>query len=262
MSLPLGSGVAVLHFTIQVAVAYAYLAAAILLLIAAELAWPRECQPQLTGRITAILFSVIYIPFGILFVNAVRPIMGPPVFRFGILASAITAAVVGDLFYYWLHRAQHSFKLLWPFHAVHHSIEKLVAGSGFHHLAEAPLRALFVSVPLAFVTTRPTLATVLISFHGLYIHSMTRIHFGPLSRLVCDNRIHRLHHSLEVKHRDHNFAAFTPLWDMLFGTFHPVDGWPNVGLSDNHEPKNVREYALRPFTQLFAFGTKTALPRS
>ncbi|MBK8742853.1 MAG: hypothetical protein IPM02_26780 [Betaproteobacteria bacterium] len=30
---------------------------------------------------------------------------------------------------------------------------------------------------------------------------------------------HRIHHSIEQPHRDRNFAALFPVWDVLFGTY-------------------------------------------
>lgn len=50
--------------------------------------------------------------------------------------------------------AQHAIPFLWRFHGVYHSIERLAAGSGFHHLAAAPVRAILVTVPLSLIWDR------------------------------------------------------------------------------------------------------------
>lgn len=49
----------------------------------------------------------------------------PLVLVLGYMLVPLAAAFVSDLFYYWFHRAQHAFRLLWRLHAVHHSIEEL-----------------------------------------------------------------------------------------------------------------------------------------
>lgn len=64
-----------------------------------------------------------------------------------------------------------------------------------------------------------------------------------------DNRLHRIHHSREERHINHNFATRTPIWDVLFGTayFPRRDEWPAVGLMDTDEPRTLRDYLLLPF---------------
>ena len=64
----------------------------------------------------------------------------------------------------------------------------------------------------------PWLVIVLANTHSYFIHSSARLNIGPLRYLLCDNRFHRIHHSREQRHIDHNFATSTPLWDVLFGT--------------------------------------------
>ena len=71
---------------------------------------------------------------------------------------------------------------------------------------------------------------------------------GPLRAWFVDNRYHRIHHSLEERHFDRNFGAFTTLWDRLFGTHYaPEPGeWPDVGLAEVGEPGGVREWLDQP----------------
>ena len=61
----------------------------------------------------------------------------------------------------------------------------------------------------------PWLVIVLANTHSCFIHSSARLNIGPLRRLLCDNRFHRIHHSREQHHIDHNFATSTPLWDVI-----------------------------------------------
>ena len=43
----------------------------------------------------------------------------------GYAIATVGLAMVGNFFYYWMHRAQHAVPLLWRFHRVHHSIAEL-----------------------------------------------------------------------------------------------------------------------------------------
>jgi sterol desaturase/sphingolipid hydroxylase (fatty acid hydroxylase superfamily) len=162
------------------------------------------------------------------------------------LAAIVTTAVVHDFFFYWYHRAQH--RWLWRFHAVHHSIRDLNAVNSYHHASEAIVSLVLNTIPVSLLVADPSSALPFVALalwlHVVWIHSPTRAHLGPLRVVLADNRFHRIHHSLEERHFDRNFGAFTTLWDRLFGTAHfpERDEWPDVGLKDVREPAGVREW--------------------
>jgi len=177
-----------------------------------------------------------------------------PVRVAGWLVAAFAIVMIGNFFYYWLHRAQHKFPWLWRFHRVHHSITEMSATNGYHHVAEELFQFTAVTVPMAFllgVATGPVpwIVLTVASTHGFFIHSSANINIGPFRYILGDNRYHRLHHSLEERHFNRNFATLTPLWDLMFGTaYFPKAGeWPQVGLSDFREPKTMRDYLMMPF---------------
>lgn len=172
----------------------------------------------------------------------------------GWLVAALGIAMVGNFFYYWMHRAQHRVGWLWRFHKVHHSITELSATSSYHHVAEDLFQFAAVTMPMAILLgvasgPVPWLVIVLANTHSYFIHSSARLNIGPLRYLICDNRFHRLHHSREPEHVGHNFATSTPFWDVLFGTAHfpQRNEWPAVGLSDVPEPRTIADYLLMPF---------------
>ena len=73
-----------------------------------------------------------------------------------------------------------------------------------------------------------------------YIHSPIDVHFGPLRKVLVDNRFHRIHHSLEPRHFDKNFGVCFTIWDRWFGTaYDPAPNeWPQVGLADARPAAN------------------------
>jgi sterol desaturase/sphingolipid hydroxylase (fatty acid hydroxylase superfamily) len=172
----------------------------------------------------------------------------------GWLAATLGLAIIADFFYYWLHRAQHSVSWLWRFHRVHHSISEMSATNSYHHVAEDLFQYVAVTLPLTFllgVSTGPVpwLMIVVLNTQSYFIHSSANFNIGPLRYLLMDNRLHRIHHSREDRHFNHNFATRTPIWDVLFGTayFPRRDEWPAVGLSHTVEPRTLRDYLLLPF---------------
>ena len=159
---------------------------------------------------------------------------------------------VFDLFYYLMHRAQHSFPVLWEIHKAHHSIRNLNAIVSYHHFLDDFCRVFFIYIPLAFLVKidAPKLA-ILSSFYiafGQFIHMNSKINLGPLRYVFSDNYFHRIHHSIENKHHNKNFSAFFPFWDVVFRSayFPKKDEFPEVGLPDDEQPTTIKEYLLFP----------------
>ena len=69
----------------------------------------------------------------------------------GWLVAALGIAMVGNFFYYWMHRAQHRFGWMWRFHKVHHSITEMSATSSYHHVAEDLFQFAAVTMPMAIL---------------------------------------------------------------------------------------------------------------
>lgn len=167
-----------------------------------------------------------------------------------IILAACCSALVADFFLYWYHRAQH--RLLWRFHAVHHSIRDLNAINSYHHVSEALFSGVLIALPttLIVVDYGPTVPVLvfLTSLQAVYLHSPTRLNAGPLRAMLGDNVWHRVHHSLDKAHFDKNFGVLTTFWDRVFGTayFPRSDEWPAVGLVDQAPPGGLREWVMFP----------------
>lgn len=217
---------------------------------AAEMAWPREPLMAHRYRLRIVAFGLIAIPLGALCAKAFSAVsFGPLIEPLG-FGDAVIAILVADFLYYWFHRVQHAVPWLWRVHSVHHSAEKMGAGAGYHHLLEVPLKAALVNFPafLIFGASAGTVGFLFMMVHGFYLHSTTQLNFGPFAWILCDNRVHRIHHSRDASHFDRNFGVTTLLWDRLFGTayFPQADEWPAVGLDDQREPQTFREWLWLP----------------
>jgi sterol desaturase/sphingolipid hydroxylase (fatty acid hydroxylase superfamily) len=176
----------------------------------------------------------------------------------GWIVTPVAAVIVGEFFYYWYHRAQHTSKFLWAFHAEHHALREMSAFNSNHHFTEEIFRIPFIIIPMSFLVQvdpgfAPAIVWLIIGVQGQYIHSHTRFSLGPLRYVVADNRFHRIHHSVEREHWNRNFGSFTSVWDIVFGTAHMPrrDEWPDTGIEEHDEAKTVREYLFRPFSKVF-----------
>lgn len=232
---------------------------------------------SMASRVRAAGFWAVYIAITVGFMTAftalwsklgITPLLS---FSFGALAASpnkflnvigwivapVAAVIVGEFFYYWFHRAQHTSKFLWAFHSEHHALREMSAWNSNHHFTEEIFRIPFVIIPMSLLIQidpgfAPAIVWLLIGVQGQYIHSHTRFNFGPLRYVVADNRFHRIHHSVERLHRNKNFGSFTSVWDTVFGTAHfpRRDEWPDTGIDEHDEAKTVREFLFRPFAKL------------
>jgi sterol desaturase/sphingolipid hydroxylase (fatty acid hydroxylase superfamily) len=178
----------------------------------------------------------------------------PPLAVLGGIVASLAVIQVGEFFYYWFHRLQHSSKLLWRFHAEHHALEEMSAFNCNHHFTEEIFRIPFITIPLSLLFSFdqgyvPWIWAFLIGWQGIYEHSCTRLNLGWFRYIVPDNRFHRIRHSKEPKHFDKNFGSASALWDIVFGTAHypRKDEWPDVGLEQMKEATNLRQFLFRAF---------------
>jgi sterol desaturase/sphingolipid hydroxylase (fatty acid hydroxylase superfamily) len=165
---------------------------------------------------------------------------------------AAVAVVLGDLLVYWLHRAFHHFDLLWRFHAVHHSSERLDwLAAHREHPVDGVLVQTAQNLPAMLLGLPFELLAVLIVFRGAWsilIHSNVRLPLGPLRILFGAPELHHFHHA-RLPRTEHNFANLAPWLDVVFGTYHcPKDSEPYpLGLSTPW-PRGYVSQLAHPFT--------------
>lgn len=154
--------------------------------------------------------------------------------------------VAFDFFYYWFHRLQHRWEWMWRFHRFHHADSNVsISSATRHHWLEEALRYFVMSVPLLFLFGSPeqtfTWLGVLTGVLGLFIHWNVPLTLGPLRAVLVGPQYHRLHHSIESRHYDKNFAVIFPFWDKLFGTQCLPQGreFPETGLNDTQAPNGL-----------------------
>lgn len=172
----------------------------------------------------------------------------------GAIAATLLFLFIYDFFYYWWHRSQHKHPSLWAIHKLHHLDEAINASTDLrHHWLEDLGRLPVIVVPMTILFKLSPQADGVVGFlfasWTLFIHANLRLNLGRLSWLVDGPQLHRIHHSRLREHFDRNFAAFFPIWDVLFGTyFHPRRGeFPPTGVADEPAVSGVLQGALLPF---------------
>jgi len=173
----------------------------------------------------------------------------------------VAGMIVGEIGFYWGHRWAHKIPLLWRFHAIHHSAEKVffLTSSRAHPIDNVfirlcgliPAYVLGVASPLTpNGTLVPVIVVLVATVWGFFIHANMRIRLGPLEWLVATPAFHHWHHTNSAQ-RDCNYASMLPWIDRLFDTHHLPKEWPSEYGIDEQLPESLAGqllYPLRPAT--------------
>lgn len=178
-------------------------------------------------------------------------LMRPAVQALPAWSTPVLGFLLFDLVIYWVHRANHEVAWLWRFHRVHHSTEHLDWISGFR---SHPFDALLAGPPVVVLLVAGfdgELTGVLLVLQlviGLFLHANVRWRLRPLQKLVATPEFHHWHHAGEPQAWHTNYAAFLPVWDLLFGTFRiPADRRPAFYGIDEPLPADMVGQLLDPF---------------
>ncbi|PCK08304.1 MAG: sterol desaturase [Alteromonadaceae bacterium] len=170
-----------------------------------------------------------------------------------ILLQFVLVLICADFVLYWEHRVYHEVQLLWPVHAVHHSVENMdwLAGSRGHFFQTFSERAM-VMVPLYLLGVDEAALNIYVTMAALQavlIHCNCGLSFGLLKYIIVTPQFHHWHHSSEKPAIDTNYSAHTILFDWLFKTMHlPGAHWPAKYGTTKKLPRTYLGQTLYPIT--------------
>jgi sterol desaturase/sphingolipid hydroxylase (fatty acid hydroxylase superfamily) len=132
-----------------------------------------------------------------------------------------------DLAYYWFHRIAHERRWFWASHIVHHSSQHYNLTTALRQTWTGTLGLNFIFwLPLVYIGFPPLMVFLFSSISLVYqfwIHTETIARMGPLEWVMNTPSHHRVHHAINAKYLDANYAGVLIIWDRLFGTFVPED---------------------------------------
>lgn len=233
-----------------------YLVALLSTLVLTALFYPFELTaPAERQTFRRRILNYLYLPVALAWVIALQQLLLPwhllllRMTRGGVLAKLIdnpdlvtkialtlVFAFCWDVWQYWVHRAQHSWPLLWETHRFHHSETAMnTSTQARHHLLSYVVYTIaYAPMLIVFGGFAPHAVVLVLMFRvwGFVNHANVRWGFGRLTPLLAGPQWHRIHHSVEPRHLDKNFAAIFPFIDRIFGTYHrPArDEYPATGL--------------------------------
>ncbi|HEY9619247.1 MAG TPA: sterol desaturase family protein [Crinalium sp.] len=175
-----------------------------------------------------------------------------PISHIPLWLQGLLAIVVGDFIGYWTHRWHHT-RMLWDYHAVHHSADTIdwLTAVRLHPFNDIVSRVCQAS-PLLLLGISPIAVEVYTPFLSSYvalIHANVSWTYGPFKYVLASPAFHRWHHTLEEAGQGKNFAGLFPIYDVIFGTFYMPEGEQprNFGLHGEQIPEDFFSQLLYPF---------------
>jgi sterol desaturase/sphingolipid hydroxylase (fatty acid hydroxylase superfamily) len=153
-----------------------------------------------------------------------------------------------DLAYYWFHRTAHLRRWFWASHVVHHSSEHYNLTTALRQTWTGNLSLSFAFwLPLMVVGFPPAMVVMFSTYSLAYqywVHTEAIGRLGPLEFVFNTPSHHRVHHAVNPRYLDSNYAGVLIVWDRLFGTFvaETAEDKPRYGIAHplgSHNPLRI-----------------------
>ena len=175
-----------------------------------------------------------------------------PIYEASGFVQFIIVLVVLDISSYFIHRLNHT-KLIWKFHAIHHSP---IALNWLSTYRNHPFNVFLGGVLGGFLIGaffRDTVVLVAFAFsstYTLFIHSNCKVSYGVFDKIFTSPLVHHWHHSVDRKAYDANFAGMFSIIDVIFGTFYLPENkaFPReLGVKDSRLRESLVSQLSYPF---------------
>lgn len=127
-----------------------------------------------------------------------------------------------DLTFYWWHRANHIYPLLWRFHNVHHVDPDLDVTTSFRfHFVETFYSTAFRILQVGLVGITPLIYLVyemVFNLATMFHHSNLHLPIGVerlVNKVLVTPRMHGVHHSAVGSETNSNYSVVFRWWDLL-----------------------------------------------
>jgi len=158
-----------------------------------------------------------------------------------------------DVAYYWWHRLSHEVNVLWAVHAVHHQSEDYNLAVALRQAVLSTVSSFPFYAPMALLGVPVVAYVTSVSLSTLYqfwIHTELVGKLGPLEWALNTPSAHRVHHAVNPRYLDRNYAAVLIVWDRLFGSYAEERERPVYGLTHPMRSFNPAWAQLQPWVEI------------
>jgi sterol desaturase/sphingolipid hydroxylase (fatty acid hydroxylase superfamily) len=214
---------------------------------------------SLIGGFIGLIFNFFLL---IYIVEAISPFEVFSISSWGIplTLNFVISFLLIDLLHYLSHRLHHQLPLLWRFHRLHHSENKVDTLTALLHHPFEVISSLVINVIGYLIFDIPVIAIFYHSCAVLLNAPLTHIRlFLPerfdrfISVIFVTPNFHSAHHSLNFKESNSNFGIIFSFWDILFGTVAKIslsrllEMKFGIELKQSPNSCSLREYLINPF---------------
>jgi sterol desaturase/sphingolipid hydroxylase (fatty acid hydroxylase superfamily) len=151
------------------------------------------------------------------------------------LAMIFFPLFLHDCWFYWSHRIEHKVPILWEFHKIHQSDERMNTSTwARNHFLQESWRAFslysrwaLLSISTQIIDLHPTEAgktalysTMFLIGPSMFYHSAIRVRLPWLDRILVTPQVYRINHSVNAERRNRNCANVLPIFGIVSGTYH------------------------------------------
>ncbi len=132
--------------------------------------------------------------------------------------------ILDDLAYYWQHRLGHRVRWFWASHVNHHSSQHYNLSTALRQTWTGFFALSFLfRIPLALIGFHPAMILFCGAINLIYQFWIHTEVIGRLPRwfeaVMNTPSHHRVHHAVNPRYLDRNYAGTFIIWDRMFGTF-------------------------------------------
>ena len=145
--------------------------------------------------------------------------------------------VLDDFAYYVFHRSAHRVRWFWASHVIHHSSQHYNLSTALRQTWTGFLSLAFLfRLPLFLIGFPPAMVFFVVGVNLVYqfwIHTELIGRMPAWFEAVMNTPSHhRVHHGVNPRYLDRNYAGVFIVWDRMFGTFQPerADDPPRYGI--------------------------------
>jgi ornithine lipid hydroxylase len=143
------------------------------------------------------------------------------------VVQAALGVTIAEFGLYWSHRIAHEKLFFWRFHALHHSVTRLwVINTGRFHVMDSLFKITLSQIPLYLLGAPLEVfwwLGAVTAFIGILTHCNVDMKTGMLDYIFSTPRLHRWHHSKEIREGNTNYGENIVVYDLLFGTYFNPD---------------------------------------
>ena len=149
----------------------------------------------------------------------------------------VVCFVLDDFAYYVFHRAAHRVRWFWASHVIHHSSQHYNLSTALRQTWTGFFSLAFIfRLPLFLVGFPPAMVFFCVGLNLIYQFWIHTEMVGRMPRwfeaVMNTPSHHRVHHAVNPRYLDRNYAGVFIVWDRMFGSFEPErdDDPPRYGI--------------------------------